>query len=88
MPSYSLDYAFNIVGGKYKGHINRRSHLQETMRYGELKRSIPDITTKMLTQNLRDHEKEGLIARKVYLEVPLKVEYTITEVRQELVPFM
>lgn len=88
VPACSLDFAFSIIGGKYKGRILWRLHLNRIMRYGELKRAIPDVTTKMLTQSLRELENENLIFRKVYLEVPPKVEYTLTKTGQELIPFM
>jgi DNA-binding HxlR family transcriptional regulator len=50
-----------------------------TMRYGELKKALGGITPKMLTNQLRELEEEGLISREVYREVPPKVEYSITE---------
>ena len=58
------------------------------MRYGELKKALVDITPKMLTTQLRDLESEGLIHRKVYPEVPPKVEYSITEYGMTLKPIL
>ena len=49
---------------------------------------MPDITTKMLTQTLKELESNNLINRKVYHEVPPKVEYKLTEVGKELIPFI
>lgn len=84
----SVDYAFKRIGGKYKGRILWYLHEHSILRYGELSRTMPDITTKMLTQTLRELEADYLIQRKVYHEVPPKVEYTLTEVGQELIPFI
>ncbi len=84
----SVDYAFNRIGGKYKGRILWYLYEQETLRYGQLGRTMPDITTKMLTQTLRELEKDNLIVRKVYHEVPPKVEYSLTETGLELMPFI
>lgn len=56
----------------------------ETLRFGELKRRIPNITQKMLSQRLRELEKNKLLTRKVYAEVPPKVEYTSTELAKKL----
>ena len=58
------------------------------MRYGELRKVLYDITPKMLTQTLRELEDDGLINRKVYHEVPPKVEYSLTEIGSELIPFI
>ncbi len=82
-----VDYAFQRVGGKYKGRI--LWVLRESlMRYGELKRAIVGITPKMLTQVLRELEADGLVSRKVYLEVPPRVEYSLTVTGKELTPFI
>ncbi|MCO4821294.1 MAG: helix-turn-helix transcriptional regulator [Flavobacteriaceae bacterium] len=80
-----VDYAFKRVGGKYKGRI--LWVLKDGfMRYGELKRAIVGITPKMLTQTLRELEEDELVSRKVYLEVPPRVEYALTETGTELIP--
>jgi DNA-binding HxlR family transcriptional regulator len=81
-----VDYAFRRIGGKYKARILWHVYLNKVLRYGELKRTIPDITTKMLTQTLRELEDDILLNRKVYREVPPKVEYTLTEMGDELIP--
>jgi DNA-binding HxlR family transcriptional regulator len=81
----SVDYAFQRIGGKYKARI--LWHLSHgTKRYGELKRHLRDITPKMLTQVLRELETDQLIKRKVYLEVPPRVEYSLDDTGRELVP--
>lgn len=80
-----VDYAFKRVGGKYKGRV--LWVLKDgLLRYGELKRAIVGITPKMLTQTLRELESDSLVSRKVYLEVPPKVEYSLTETGKELIP--
>ncbi|UVO87069.1 winged helix-turn-helix transcriptional regulator [Bacteroides fragilis] len=58
------------------------------MRYGELSREMSDISTKMLTQTLKELETDNLIHRKMYLQVPPKVEYSLTETGKELIPFI
>ncbi len=82
-----VDYAFQRIGGKYKGRILwvLRDGL---LRYGELNRAIVGITPKMLTQTLKELEADELITRKVYSEVPPKVEYSLTETGKELIPFI
>ncbi|MGS2764055.1 winged helix-turn-helix transcriptional regulator [Sinomicrobium sp. M5D2P9] len=83
-----VDYAFRRIGGKYKGRILWYLHRHQVLRYGELRKAILDITTKMLTQTLRELEDDGLVNRKVYHEVPPKVEYSLTETGKELIPFI
>ncbi len=83
-----VDYAFRRIGGKYKGRILWHLHLEKILRYGELRRILPDITPKMLTQTLRELEDDELIHRKVYHEVPPKVEYRLTAAGTELTPFI
>lgn len=83
----AVDYAFQRIGGKYKGRILWVLR-DGCLRYGELKRAIVGITPKMLTQTLKELEEDGLVSRKVYLEVPPKVEYSLTETAKELIPFI
>ena len=87
-PACSVDYAFRRIGGKYKGRILWHLHLHSVLRYGEMRRTLPDITTKMLTQTLRELEDDLLINRKVFAEVPPKVQYTLSEIGRELIPFI
>jgi DNA-binding HxlR family transcriptional regulator len=87
-PICEVDYAFKRIGGKYKGRILWYLHSRSVMRYGELRKAFTDITPKMLTQTLRELEDDQLVVRKVYLEVPPKVEYSLTPVGQELIPFI
>ena len=86
-PHCAVDYAFQRIGGKYKGRILWVLR-DGFLRYGELNRAVVGITPKMLTQTLKELEADKLIARKVYLEVPPKVEYSLTETGKELIPFI
>lgn len=87
-PVCSVDYAFRRIGGKYKGRIIWYIHTHKVLRYGEIRKLITDITPKMLTQTLRELEEDDLLLRTVYHEVPPKVEYRLTAVGKELVPFI
>lgn len=82
-----VDYAFQRIGGKYKGRI--LWFLKDgVLRYGELKRTIEGITPKMLTQTLKELEADELIKRKAFFEVPPRVEYSLTASGLELIPFI
>lgn len=83
----AVDYAFQRIGGKYKGRILWILR-DGFLRYGELNRAVVGITAKMLTQTLKELEADKLVTRKVYLEVPPKVEYSLTETGKELIPFI
>ena len=83
-----VDYAFKRIGGKYKGRILWHLNSKAVLRYGELSRTLPDITTKMLTQTLRELEDDKLVIRKIYHEVPPKVEYSLSDTGQELITFI
>ena len=83
-----VEYAFRRIGGKYKARILWHLNSKEVLRYGELSRTLPDITTKMLTQTLRELENDQLITRKIFHEVPPKVEYTLSSTGRELIPFI
>ncbi len=88
-PICSLDYAFAKIGGKYKGRILWYIHSENNvLRYGELKRMLQNITSKMLTQSLRELERDKLVHREVYKQVPPKVEYSLTDTGLELIPFI
>jgi len=75
--------AIDVIGGKWKVIILYQLRGQ-TLRFGELKKRIPKITQKMLSQQLRELEKNKLLERKVYAEVPPRVEYTSTELAEKL----
>ncbi len=87
-PVCSVDYAFKRIGGKYKGRLIWYLNNRTIMRYGELRKELSDITPKMLTQSLRELEEDNLIVRKVFHQVPPKVEYSLTNVGNELIPFI
>ena len=65
-----------------------RDLLEGTKRFGELKKLVGSITQKVLTQNLREMEESGLLIRKVYAEVPPRVDYTLTELGYSLKPIL
>ena len=78
-----VEATLELIGGKWKGVI--LYHLMErTYRFGELKKTMPGITQRMLTKQLRELEADGIINRKVYAEVPPKVEYSLTEIGESL----
>lgn len=77
--------AIDVIGGKWTIIILYQLR-GKTLRFGELKRLIPKITQKMLTHQLRDLEANKLVTRKVYAEVPPRVEYTPTELADKLNP--
>lgn len=77
----------DVIGGKWKPLVIY--YLEEgTHRFGELQKLIPGMTKKMLTQHLRELERDGVINRKVYAEVPPKVEYSLTRHGESLKPIL
>ena len=81
--SCGLDAAVDVVGGKWKALILWALH-DEPRRFGELRRRLPEVSEKMLIQQLREMESYGLVHREVYHQVPPKVEYSLTEFGQSL----
>lgn len=82
-----IDLTLAVIGGKWKAAI--LYHLaQQTMRFSELQRQFPDITRKMLTQQLRELERDGLVHREVYPQVPPKVEYWLTDKGRSIKPIL
>lgn len=74
-----IDAALDVVSGKWKGLVLWELHAHGARRFAELRRALPGVSEKMLTQHLRQMEEDGLIHRKVYAEVPPKVEYSLTD---------
>jgi DNA-binding HxlR family transcriptional regulator len=85
LPQCPMDLALNIIDGKWKIHILWNLNRQTT-RFNELQRLLPHITQKILTQQLRQLEQDGLVQRQVYAEVPPRVEYSLTEWGRKLQP--
>ena len=82
-----IDVALTVVGGKWKASI--LWHLvQETMRFSDLQRLFTGTTRKMLTQQLRELEADGLVHREVYPQVPPKVEYSLTSKGTTIIPML
>ena len=77
----------NLLSGKRKILILWYLSYQ-TLRFNEIKRKMPDVTQKMLTQQLRNLEKDGLINRTVHPVVPPKVEYSLTELGKKIIPIL
>ena len=82
-----IDVTLAVVGGKWKASI--LWHLaRKTMRFSDLQRLFSDTTRKMLTQQLRELETDGLVHREVYAQVPPKVEYSLTEKGRSIYPIL
>ena len=82
-----LEVTMEIIGGKYKGVII--GHLiDKTLRYNELQKLISHATPKMLIQQLKELEADGIIQRKLYPVVPPKTEYSLTGFGQTLAPIL
>ncbi|WP_306303056.1 winged helix-turn-helix transcriptional regulator [Alicyclobacillus sendaiensis] len=77
-----------VIGGKWKMLILWYIALDSPQRFGKLRRLLPKVTPKMLTAQLRELEQDGIIQRKVYKQVPPKVEYTLTEYGEKLIPIL
>ena len=81
-----LTFALNLIGGKWRLPIIWALSKNGTMRYNELRRSIGGITNMMLTQSLRELESFGIVCRKQYMEIPPRVEYSLTQSGENLIP--
>lgn len=87
LPACPVEITVGLIGDKWKVLIIR-DLLTGTKRFGELKKSLNGITQKVLTNNLRQMESSGLIKRKVYAEVPPKVEYSLSNTGLSLKPVL
>lgn len=87
IPDCPVELTLQLIGDKWKVLIIR-DLMTGTKRFGELMKSVTGITQKVLTSHLRSMEADGLLTRKVYPEVPPRVEYTLTEAGFSLKPIM
>lgn len=82
-----VEAAINLIGGKYKSLILWKL-TDHTLRFSQLRREVPNATPKMLTQQLRELEEDGLIQREVFPVVPPKVEYSLTDLGRSIRPVL
>ncbi|MCY7007232.1 helix-turn-helix domain-containing protein [Fusobacterium simiae] len=87
LPACPVELTLLLISNKWKVLIIR-DLLDGTKRFSELKKSINNISQKVLTSNLREMEENNLLTRKVYPEVPPRVEYTLTEIGYSLKPLL
>ena len=87
LPACPVETTLLLIGNKWKVLI-LRDLMPGTKRFGELKKSIGGVSQKVLTAQLRDMEENGLVHRKVYAEVPPRVEYSLTELGKSLSPIL
>lgn len=87
LPACPVETTLTLIGNKWKVLI-LRDLISGTKRFGELQRSIGKISQKVLTSNLREMEADALVERKVYAEVPPRVEYSLTELGRSLKPIL
>lgn len=87
LPACPVETTLVLIGNKWKVLI-LRDLIGGTKRFGELQRSVGQVSQKVLTSNLREMEADALVERKVYAEVPPRVEYSLTALGQSLKPIL
>ena len=87
LPACPVETTLTLIGDKWKVLI-LRDLMTGTKRFGELKMSVGGVSQKVLTSQLRDMEESGLVNRKVYAEVPPRVEYSLTDLGKSLNPIL
>ncbi|MCI7145259.1 MAG: helix-turn-helix transcriptional regulator [Clostridiales bacterium] len=83
-----LNYALSVVGGKWKMQIICVLNNQGNLRYNEIKRKLDGISNTVLSTSLKELESAGLVERREFLEVPVRVEYSSTEKADKLIPVL
>ena len=87
LPACPVETTLTLIGDNWKVLI-LRDLMPGTKRFGELRKSVGDVSQKVLTAQLRDMEKSGLVHREVYAEVPPRVEYSLTPLGRSLKPIL
>lgn len=87
-PGCGLKKVLDIIGGKWKVLILCAMNTSGPMRYGQMKRAIVGITNTMLAQSLKEMEEDGLVSRKQYDEMPVRVEYSLTDKAKGMIPIL
>ena len=83
-----FELTLQLIGGKWKLLVIYFLSLQKVIRFGQLRRTLPEISERMLVRQLRELEDAGLVSRKVYGTVPPRVDYALTPLGESLVPIM
>lgn len=84
----AVEVTVAIIGGKWKPILLFHLHREAVLRFGELGRRVPQVSQRVLARQLRELEADGLVARRVYAQVPPKVEYRLTDDGRALVPIL
>jgi DNA-binding HxlR family transcriptional regulator len=85
-PGCAVEATLSLIDGKWKGVVLYHLFEEEVLRFNEIKRRLPNVTQRMLTNQLRELEGDALIVRKIYPEVPPRVEYRLSERGRTLAP--
>ena len=83
-----FELTLQLIGGKWKLLVIYFLSLQKVIRFGQLRRTLPEISERMLVRKLRELEDDGLVSRTVYGTVPPRVDYALTPLGESLVPIM
>lgn len=86
-PGCAVEATLQFIDGKWKGVILWHL-LAETLRFNQLRRLLPSVTQRMLTNQLRELEQDGFVTRRIYAEIPPRVEYSLTERGRTLAPVL
>ncbi len=84
----NMELTLDIIGGKWKPLIIFHIGNSKKLRYGEIKRLIPDISQRVLSRELKELEGTGIISREEFKETVLRVEYSLTEIGNEVLPLL